>query len=94
MFLYLQSSLVWEGNDDIYNSYKLTNDFDQPESSIMNFSDSKIMHVLSFNLYRDEVIDDKIYNELAADKQALNTNNLDNYLEIFYASRHKDVIND
>ena len=72
----------------MYNSYSLTNDFDQPESAIYNFSEHNILHVIVFNLFRDEVIDDKIYEEMNSDRKSKKTVNLDNYLEIFYASRY------
>ena len=60
----------------------------------MNFSDQNILHVIVFNLYRDEVLDDDIYQELREDKTNLETFNLDNYLEVFYVSRFRDRIND
>jgi hypothetical protein len=91
--LLYKTTWVWDGTDDTYNNYQLINDFDAPETAIMNFSDQNIMHVLLFNIRRDEIFDNTIFEEMEADKKNQNTLNLDNYIEVFYASRFKDNIN-
>lgn len=85
--------LVYQGVNDAYNSYQLTNEFDRSETGIMNFSNQNIMHMLVFNIRDDEIRVNKIYDEMVADREKLTTKNLDNYIEIFYASRYADILN-
>lgn len=58
----------------------------------MNFSATNLLHMLVFNIRDDEIKVGNILEEMKQDKQKLVTTNLDNYVEIFYASRYKDNI--
>lgn len=55
VFKYMQ---VFKGEDDKYISYELQNDFDNPITAVINFSDHNILHTFEFNL--DQITDENL----------------------------------
>ena len=80
LLLVFKHILVFKGQDDKYNNYRLQNDFLDPATAVMNFSNSNIMHVMSF--YLDDIFDDQIRAEMQQDKDSDTTTNLEKYVSI------------